>query len=151
MLLNNQSVGPAHIRCLRHGLIARPIYPSNGEKRFFLFFPCFFAFLSVLGFFFVFFMSLGPVCIVAHHHIWHFPSSLATLSHICFADISNLGKSIRSPPTCGVAIVQVHRVLVVGRDWQGLLSCLCLRYKMLWVFHSWGGLDRFGKGYNGGK
>ena len=93
---------------------------------FFVFSPIFHSFFPVFGccsaFFFVFFMSLEPMCIVAHHHKWHFSSSLATLSHICFADISNLDRSIRSPPRCVVAIVQVHRVLVVGRDWQGLLS-----------------------------
>ena len=118
----------------RHGLIARPVNLSNlsgGKKRVFLFFLCpplffFLRFFPLLGvflcFFFVFFMSLEPICIVAHHHMWHFSSSLATLSHICFADISNLDRSIRSPPRCGVAIVQVHWVLVVERDWQGLLS-----------------------------
>ena len=51
-----------------------------------------------------------------------FFSSLASLSHIYFVDISNVDRSIRSLPRCGVAIVQVHQVLVVGRDWQGLLS-----------------------------
>ena len=91
------------------------LFPA-GLKRFCPFWGVFFCV------FFVFFMSLEPIYIVAHHQMWHFPSSLATLSHICFADINNLDRSIRSPPRCGVAIVQVHRVLVVGRDWQGLLS-----------------------------
>ena len=45
-----------------------------------------------------------------------------SLSYICFVDSSNLDRSIKSPPGCGVAIVQVHQVLVVGRDWQRLLS-----------------------------
>ena len=43
------------------------------------------------------------------------------LSHICFVDISNLDKSVGSLPRCGVTIVQVHQVLVFGRDWQRLL------------------------------
>ena len=109
----------------RPGLIACPVSPSNGKNTFFappppffLRFCPFFGFFCV--FFLVFFMSLEPICIAAHHHMWHFSSSLASLSHICCADISNLDRSIRSPPRCGVAIVQVHRVLVVGKD-QGHL------------------------------
>ena len=106
----------------RPGLNTHQVHPSNGKK---LIFFCFFVFscfsrvfahfLVFLSVFFVFFVSLEPICIVVHHHMWHLSSSLVTLSHICLVDIGNLDRSIRSLPRCGVAIVQLHRVL-----WEGI-------------------------------
>ena len=63
--------------------------------------------------FFCVFMSFQPVYTIVTHQTRHFSLSFASFLHICFADISNLGRFIRSPPRCGVAMLQVHEDLVV--------------------------------------
>ena len=89
--------------CSKHGLTARPINVTNERNVLF----CFFGFLSAFARFwvffgifrfFVFFMSLEPICIVVTHHMWHFPPYLVSLLHICVGDISNLDRFIRSLP-----------------------------------------------------